>query len=335
MGGRTPAIVPTYAVIGSELFLRGQAIQRIIEQVRGTADRSRSLSEYDGSKEELSLASVLDDVRTLPFLSERRLVLVRDADKFITRYRRELEDYVQQPSPTGVLVLECKVMRAGDRLYKFIDKHGEVVSCEAPKTRDLPGWLMRYTEETYSQKLDPRAATRLVDTCGSGLGLLAGELHKLSLYAGERKTITTADVEAAGGSYREEEIWGLLSKLAEGDLAGALGTWEQVMETDRSAEHRSLAGLAYKIRALAAAVQAKNRGASLPELRRMLWPANDQQVHCELNAFRLDELEDMLSRLCEADVAIKAGRASARARVEQFIVEMCRKPVRSTQAVRR
>ncbi|MBI4580700.1 MAG: DNA polymerase III subunit delta, partial [Planctomycetes bacterium] len=109
------AVLPVYAVCGGEPFLKRQAMERITREVLGNADRSLALSEYDGTGP-VELAGVLDDLRTLPFLTERRLVVVREADKFITAYREALEDYAAKPSPTGVLLIECKSMPGNTRL---------------------------------------------------------------------------------------------------------------------------------------------------------------------------------------------------------------------------
>lgn len=58
------------------------------------------MSEYDCATTTAELASVLDDLRTLPFLSERRLVLVREADKFISLYREAVSRIMPRaPAP--------------------------------------------------------------------------------------------------------------------------------------------------------------------------------------------------------------------------------------------
>ena len=68
-------VSPIYAVCGGEPFLKRQAIDRVVYDVLGDADRSLALSEYECATSVAELAGVLDDLRTLPFLSERRLVM--------------------------------------------------------------------------------------------------------------------------------------------------------------------------------------------------------------------------------------------------------------------
>src|SRR5687768_15703483 len=87
-----PKLAPIYVIFGAEAFLKREAMTQIVAQVLGDADPALALSEYDGGGS-VDLAAVFDDLRTLPFLTPLRLVIVRDADTFITRCRQELEDY--------------------------------------------------------------------------------------------------------------------------------------------------------------------------------------------------------------------------------------------------
>jgi DNA polymerase-3 subunit delta len=326
------AIAPVYAVVGSEAFLKQQSMTELIDRVLGDADRALSLSEYDGS-ESIELASVLDDLRTLPFLTDRRLVVVRAADKFITQYRSELEQYVEQPCDTGVLLLECKTLPANTRLYKAINKVGEAIKCEPIKEFKVPQWLVSHCKQAYGKELDKQAASLLADLIGAELGQLDGELCKLSLYAKDRNRITAADIEALVSFCREEKVWGILSAIARRDEAKALSLWEDVWQTDRAASARAVGGIAFTVRKLLAAKQAQATGAPAQELGRMLSIWNDpRRVQAELGAFTIEQVERMLCRLLEADKAAKTGMGSVRSSIEAFIVEGCRRT--TTQRMR-
>ncbi len=313
---------PVCAVCGPEPFLKRQAIADLANRILGNADRALALTEYVGSC--ALLADVLDDLRSLPFLSDRRLVVVRDADDFITRYRAELEEYAAQPSATGSLLLECKSLPANTRLYKRIVAVGEVVKCEEMKVWQVRQWLPERCREIHGKQLDPRAAALLLDQIGPELGLLDNELEKLAVYTGERKVINHVDVEALSGRSREEEIWDLLSSISSGHQARAITLWEQVWQTDKAAPHRAIGGLAYGVRRLLNAKRAQEAGASMEDLRKamMIWK-DDQRLRAELAAFTTEQIELMLCRLLEADVAAKSGGASVQSSIEALIVEMC------------
>ncbi|MHC4444162.1 MAG: DNA polymerase III subunit delta [Planctomycetota bacterium] len=318
---KSSKVSPVYAVHGPEVFLKRLTVNEIIERVLGDANRSMAVSEYDGSSASLELADVLDDLRTLPFLGNHRLVILVDADTFITRYRQDLEAYVEDPSPTGVLIMVCRSFPGNTRLAKRVNTVGEAVKCDQLSARYIPAWLTDRCRDVYQAKLENPAASMLCDLIGDDLGLLDAELQKLSLYVGGRDRITVSDVEALTGHYREEKVWGILSAVAAGNRQKAFELWEEVWQTDRAASARALAGIAFTIRKLLNAKRAQERGASLGELARMLW-CDERRARAEVSAFSIDQLEGMLCRLLDADVAAKSSLASVRSSVEAFIVEM-------------
>lgn len=314
---------PVVVISGAEEFLKRQAVHRIMDAVLSGADRSLALSEYEGGS--ASLAEVLDDVRTLPFLTPCRLVVVREADKFITAFRGELEDYVAKPSATGVLLMECKSFPATTRLHKAVAAKGQVIKCEPPSKRELGSWLTEHARNVHNLQLDAKAMAMLCDWVGADLGLLDTELQKIALYLGQRHNVTAADVEALVGHSREEQVWDILSAVADGNPARAMTLWEEVWQTDKAAPGRAIAGIASTVRRLLNAKRAQESGASAGELARILW-TDPRRVQEQLGAFSIARVERMLQRLLEADVAAKIGQRSVRSSIEAFIVEMARRP---------
>jgi DNA polymerase-3 subunit delta len=316
---------PIYAVCGTETFLKRQAMDQIIKDVLGNADRALAMSEYDCATTTAELASVLDDLRTLPFLTDRRLVVVREADKFITLYRQALEEYASSPSPTGVLLIECKSLPGNTRLAKQIAKIGQVLKFDPLAAYKVPGWLASYCKDQYGVQIDQKAAMKLVDLVGPDLGLLDAELQKCVLYISGRKQITLADIEVLVGQQREEQVWGILSAIGEGDERKALRLWEEVCQTDRAAEARAVGGIAFTVRRLLKAKRAQEAGASSGELMKEMWIRDERQLRRELGAFTTAQVEDMLSRLLETDVGAKSGLASVQTSIERLIIEMSRR----------
>lgn len=309
-------------------------MDQIVKDVLGNADRALALSEYDCATTTAELASVLDDLRTLPFLTDRRLVMVREADKFITAYREQLEDYAAAPSPTGVLLIECKSMPGNTRLAKQIAKIGQVLKFDALSAYKIPTWLTSYCKDTYGVTIEQRAAAKLADLVGTDLGMLDAELQKCVLYISDRKQITLADIEALVGQQREEQVWGILSAIGEGNQSKALQLWEEVCNTDRAAEARAVGGIAFTVRRLLKAKRAEEGGASSSDLMRELWIRDERQLRRELGAFTTAQVEEMLTRLLETDVAAKTGLGSVRTSIEKFIIDMSRRSAARRTAAR-
>jgi DNA polymerase-3 subunit delta len=321
---RTDKPAPLYAVCGEELFLRRQAITELVDEILGPADRSLAMSEYDGKNESLEPADVLDDLRTLPFLVERKLVLLRDGDLFVKQYRAELEAYAEKPCERSVFVLECKSLPANTRLYKRIAAAGEVVKCEPIKAYQVPAWLTDRAKQTYGKRLTPKAAAMLCDLIGPELGQLDAELQKLTVYVNSRDRIDIGDVEALGGRCREEQVWGFC-RPSRRETEPRPCTFGKRSADGPGRDRTGDRGIGVQRRRLLAAKRAELAGRPLDELRKlmMIW-RDDPRLQRELNAFSVDQIEQMLCRLLDADVAAKSGGMSVRSSIETFIVELCR-----------
>lgn len=214
--GEPPRAV--YAVHGEDPYLIRESIAAIGLAACPEGD-SGALERVSGA--EASLADVLDRLFTLPFFSKRRVVVVDEADPFVSKHRSELESYVERPSSTGVLVLQVKTWSASTRLAKAVERLGLAIQAASPRESDLPRWLARLAKDAGA-KIDLETARLVVELVGPEPGVLAGEIEKLVVHAGEGRSISRADVTAMVGAGRIETIWNILDAATTGQAALAI-----------------------------------------------------------------------------------------------------------------
>ena len=104
----------------------------------------------------------------------------------------------------------------GVHLKRRAERRGRGI--ESLDIADLVAGVLR----PHGKKLAKDAELELKQRLGDDLRLIAGELEKLASYAGERGTISRADVEAVIAPVREEEFFALGEAVGEGDLGRAL-----------------------------------------------------------------------------------------------------------------
>jgi DNA polymerase-3 subunit delta len=94
---------------------------------------------------------------------DRRLVVVDDADDFVTKYRSNLEKLVEKPAKKSVLVLDVTTWPKSTRLYKQVAARGLDVECSELKGPQLLKWLQETARDEFSQTLtrDDRISRRL------------------------------------------------------------------------------------------------------------------------------------------------------------------------------
>ncbi len=168
---------------------------------------------------------MLDELFTLPFFSRKRLIIVEDADTFVTKHRKDLEAYVQKPSASGILLLQVKQWTSTTNLAKLVEKLGLAIECTALRDKDtakIVAWLIEYAQARCDAHLDKGAANLLVELVGLEVGILASEVEKLAVYAGSSKRIERGDVAKMVGAGRVETIWKALDAATTGQGGAAL-----------------------------------------------------------------------------------------------------------------
>lgn len=309
-------IRPVYVVFGPDDGLRSRGLQGLLAKI---ATEEGSLTEFSGS--EFGLAEVLDELRTLPMFATRRVVVVRDAEKFITEYREKLEEYLAAPSPTGTLVLDTKRWASNTRLAKMVDKIGESMKCEPPAGQAFIPWLAQHAA-ALGKRLDHAAAQLLRDLLGKDEpAIYLAEIEKLATYANDRANITVQDVQALVSPMRAELVFAVTDAMADRDPGRALALWEQVLASDKEAQYKAVGGLAWGLRKLMRARRMIDRGVPIGQALKdaQLW---GEAAAARAQSFTVRQLESQLTRLAEIDVSTKSG-GDIRTEVQNFIVAAC------------
>jgi DNA polymerase-3 subunit delta len=315
-------IKPVYAVYGDDAFLRREALKTIVHTALEGEDDELAIARFDGGT--ATLADVLDELRTLPFFSKRRVAIVDTADPFITAHRRELEGYVVNPSANGVLILCPKTWTSTTNLAKLLNEHGAPVECKPPKERELIAWLAHYCKNRFDVALDKSAAQLMLELVGPEIGLLVSELEKLTVYVGTRKSIQRDDVAKMVGSGRIETIWKVVSAVTTGQSADALDYAGGLMD---AGEHPIglLAAMSFPLLKLHHAGRLRAARVPLEEACRIAGIASfgvDQtrQQHAHLGPRRVDQLP---AALAQADLDMKgASTLTPRLVLERFLVQL-------------
>src|SRR5207248_2808101 len=126
------------------------------------------------------------------------IVVIEQADPFVTKYRPQLEKYVAGPSKTGVLILEVRTFPATTKLAKSLPESA-VIACKAPTDAKLPAWTADWSAARHGKPLRPaEPAGDVADRRdGPGQGAeLRGRPH------GHRTTDAAPGLAAAGEALR-------------------------------------------------------------------------------------------------------------------------------------
>ncbi|QDU97375.1 DNA polymerase III subunit delta [Lignipirellula cremea] len=226
---------PTTVLYGDTPFLKRLVLTEIQEKLGG---EDAPCSEYEGDQAEWR--DVADELCTVSLFGGDgpRLVVVREADNFVTRFRSRLEDDLAAKRQRGVLVLEVSTWASNTKLYQAVDKSGQHIECRPPlkagkKTVDMAkvkSWLREWSKSRHQATLSAEAADLLLEIKGQEFGLLDQELAKLALFAGPKGTITPELVRDVVGGWKTKSVWDLVDKAAEGQAAEAILQLDRLMQ---------------------------------------------------------------------------------------------------------
>jgi DNA polymerase-3 subunit delta len=299
-GGR-----PLYVVFGDDPFLRRESIRKAIREEIPGDEADVGVARFEGAS--AKLADVVDELRTLPFFSKRRVALVEEADPFVTAYRKELEAYVEAPSSSGCLILAVKAWPGNTRLAKSAAKIGEAIDCTNPKESDLLQWLPAYAKQAGS-KMGTDAARLLLELIGAEPGLLVSEVEKLAVATAHAGEIRREDVARFVESGRLEQIWDVVNAAAEGEGARATKLLDDLIA---SGEHPVglLARMASSLMKLHHTGRLRSARMSLTEACQALginpyFAQSMGKQHAHLGPSRVDRLP---AELLQADLDVKGG----------------------------
>ena len=284
---------PVCVAFGDELFLRRQVLLKVREAALKGEEGDFSLTNFEGRT--ALFRDVVEELTTVAMFGGRRLVVVEEADEFVTRYREQLEDYVGRPSRSSIFVLDVKSWPSNTRLYKAIAAQGLSIDCVAPTGAKLARWLGQWAQQVHQVQVSTAVAEMLVEMIGPELGLIDQELAKMALMAGDDKKITLEMVARMVGGWRAKTTWEMLDAAMDGKVAEAMLQLDRLLASGE-APVGLLGQISASLRRLAAATRLI-RQAEVAGKRIAVGPALEQ---AGVKSFVVQKAERQLRRLGRA-----------------------------------
>lgn len=306
---------------GAESHLKHSCLKILRELVLGPGEDSTIGESRFGGKDS-DWRAVHDELLTVSMFTSRRLVVIEDADDFVTAQRNSLEDYIEQPARKSVLVLDVKSWRKNTRLAKKLDSIGLELDCGEMKGPQLTGWLIDEAKTHFQKQLTRDAASLMVELAGSGLTLLDQELQKLTSYVGDRDRITVEDVRTLVGGWRAETTWHMINAIRDNQPDVALQCLDKLLTAGEPAP-KILGGMNFVFKKLAHATEISRSGTNIKAALKDAGVQPWEIEHAEryLKRVRRPRAELITEHLALADYGLKGGsRLPDRLQLEQLVL---------------
>jgi DNA polymerase-3 subunit delta len=200
-----------YLLVGDDRQGVDQALALLEERLVDPDLAALNAAKLRGS--ETTVQEVVGLCSTLPMMSERRLLILREPERL--KGDDELGEYLGNPCPSTSLVLVPSEHDRRRKLAQTLEKACTTVVFDAPGPGDLQAWVKR-SLAPHGIEVSPEALGLLQDLVETDTLLLANELEKLALYCTQTRRVEREDVEAVLGRTRAVEVWALTGAIEDG-----------------------------------------------------------------------------------------------------------------------
>ncbi len=319
------ARLPIYVLAGDEDFLKRACRDAIVANVAGDGDPEFAISNYTGDK--LDLSTVRNELETLPMFAPCRVVIVDQADPFVTANRDSLERYFAKPSSAGVLILDVKAFPETTKLAKALTD-GAKVSCKAPSLAKLADWCCSWAKAGHKKKLGRDAAMMLLELVGTSMGQLDQELEKLAVAIGPKSEITGEDIHKLVGRSRAANVFQILDAVGDGKPQAAFTILHQLFAEGED-PLAILGALTSNLRKLATvgrhAALGQSLGPAMDAAGVASWPQARQSAERQIKHLGMRRLKELPEWLIEINLGLKGGSPlPPRMQLERLLVKLAR-----------
>ena len=329
---KTIAKVPLkaiYILLGTEKFLKNQAIDLLKKKL----GEDRLFYKECVSDENFSAQNFFADLYSQSLFDEHNFILLKDANKVLSKLGDSLVKYLGAPCSFSTLVLEMEKIDQRTKLGKFLKEYDSIVDCDPlkenvpwSKENELVKWICMRTER-YQKRIRYEAAEMLADYIGNNLNDLSLQIEKLVVYVKDRKEIAPDDIQTIVQATRKVNIFDFQDAISTKDIKKAIKLCDLLFKRYVStqdgttlADHTGIA--LYLIKMIHKRfkdiwrIQVSQDTKSINS-----YVVNKLRDHCRY--FNPDNLREIWRKILEAQMEVKVSRTSPSLAIEKLVFFIC------------
>lgn len=165
-----------YYLYGEEDFQRDQLLNALVETLIEPAARPFNLDIYRA--EDIDIPQVIAQALTFPMMAQRRLIILKNADRLPDSATPELLPLIESPPETTTIIITAAKPDGRKKLFVELRKRATAIEFRPPYDNEIPAWIQTHVK-TLGRQIVPDAAHLLHMSIGSNLRELNGEIEKL------------------------------------------------------------------------------------------------------------------------------------------------------------
>lgn len=319
-----------YLLYGTEAYLINETKQLLLQYALNEDELDFNFSQID--LEETPIETALEDVETLPFMGERRLVFMQNPF-FLTSEKtkskvehsvKRLEAYLEDPVPYSIVVFIAPYEKLDERkkITKEIKRKATVLEAKKLHEHELKIWV-RDKINTAGIEMNDQAIDRLLELAGTNLMMLTNELDKMMLYVEGTNVITIDIVEKLVAKSLEQNIFSLVDSVLQRNLNNTMMIYHDLMRQNEE-PIKILSVMAGQVRLMYQVKELSRQGYSQQKIASVLkvHPFRVKLAQEKTNQFQEQELLALINELADVDYKMKTGQGDKAITLELLLLKM-------------
>lgn len=316
---KTGQLKHVYLLSGEEAYLRRQYRDRLRSALAG--EDTMNCHYFEGK--EANPKEMIDLAETLPFLAQRRVIVVENSGLF-KKGGEELAEYMTSMSETAYFIFAETEVDKRSRLYKAVKASGRATEFPLQDENTLRRWIAGLSAKE-SKGITDQTIRYFLEKTGSDMSNIRRELEKLFCYTLGGNVVTEADIDAVCTRRISNQIFEMVNAIADKKQEKALNLYYDLLAL-KEPPMRILFLIARQFNLLMQVKECRKKGyddhtiAGKTGLRDFVVKKYASQA----SRFEMDALKEAVSACVEAEENVKTGRLNDIMSVELLIVQYSR-----------
>lgn len=305
-----------YLLYGEEAYLRKQYKNKLREGLLNGGD-SMNYSYFEGKN--VSVGAVIDLAETIPFFSDRRVIVIENSGLFKAG-GEQLAEYLKNPAPAAYFIFADTEMDKRSKLFKTVSAKGTAVEFPLQNEMTLKKWILGIIKKEGKQITEP-ALNLFLEKTGTDMENIQKELEKLLCYCLEKQSVTEQDIGEICVHRVSSHVFDMVNAIADKKQKQALYLYYELLALKEPAM-RILFLITRQFNLLMQVKELKGKGYDNKVIgeRVGLPPFIAGKYVVQAAKFNGKDIRAALEACVEAEEAVKTGKMNDIMSVELLIV---------------
>ena len=307
----------------AEIFIKNR-IQRILSSFD---NEQVTIIKYDMETE--SLDTILADACTMPFLEDRKIIILRNPSLLkekveLTKDIKAFIKYLKNPPKETIMIIDATNinLNQSNEIVKTLKLTAEIIDYSNSEEIEIKGWIKR-TCSTNDIEITDSAVELFLEYINSDQVRMVNELEKMIDYVDRGGIIDEKVVKLLVSKDLSKEVFNLIKAIINQDVSLANEIYQIL-----SAQTKDVSGIISMIsnsfKELLTTSLLLKAGYGQNDIARMYGVSNGRAYYIIKDAknFKSDVLKEYIVKMADLDYKIKSGKIDKNIGIELLLLQL-------------